>query len=129
MVERARLARQMERGVVIDHIPAGKALSVLQLLRPDPSSPVIVALNVDSTPTGKEDLILIEGPYLTSTAMDYLSFMAPNATLTLIEGGQVKLERRIRNPASLAAFLQCPNVSCSTNTKPESDRATFVVHE
>ncbi len=127
MMERARLVRQMDRGVVIDHIPAGKALSVLPLLRPDPSSLVIVALNVDSTPTGKEDLILIEGPYLTSTAVDYLSFIAPNATLALMEEGQVKLERHVRHPTSLAAFLRCPDASCSTNTKPESDWATFVV--
>ncbi len=129
MVERAHLIRQMKRGVVINHIPAGKALSILPLLRPDPSAPIIVALNINSAPKEKEDLILIEGSYLTSTAVDYLSFVAPNATLTLIEGGQVKLERRVRHAASLTTFLRSPNASYSTNTKPEPDRATFAVHE
>jgi aspartate carbamoyltransferase regulatory subunit len=129
VVEREHLVRKMERGVVIDHIPAGTALSVLQMLRPDPSSPVVVALNVDNAPAGKEDLIMIEGNYLASTAVDYLSFVAPNATLTRIEGGQVKDERRVHLPPPLAAFVRCPNPSCTTNVEREPERAKFAVRK
>ena len=127
MVERELLVRKMVSGVVVDHIPPGKALSVLKILRPDPSSAVIVALNVDSPTHGKKDLITIEGKYLTSKELDYLSLVAPKATITLIEDGKVKEERRVHHPNTIEALFQCPNPSCVTNAEHEPEQTTFKV--
>ena len=127
MVEKELLVRKMENGVVVDHIPPGKALSVLKILCPDPSSTVIVAQNIDSSTHGKKDLITIEGKYLTSKDVDYLSLVAPKATITLIENGKIKKEQTIHYPNTLETLFTCPNPSCVTNAEHEPKQTMFNV--
>ncbi len=50
MSDRQLLVRKIENGIVIDHIPAGKAFLVLKLLKLDPSARVLIALNVPRHP-------------------------------------------------------------------------------
>ena len=127
MVERELFIRKMKKGVVVDDIPSGKALSVLKVLCPDPSSTVIVALNMDSSTHGKKDMITIEGKYLTSKDVDYLSLVAPKATITLIEDRKIKEEQRVHPPNTIEALFQCPNPSCITNAEDEPEQTTFKV--
>ncbi len=46
--KRELLVSKIENGIVIDHIPAGKAFQVLRLLKVEPDARVIIAQNVDS---------------------------------------------------------------------------------
>ncbi|MEM2127741.1 MAG: aspartate carbamoyltransferase regulatory subunit, partial [Candidatus Bathyarchaeia archaeon] len=61
MSDRQLLVSKIENGIVIDHIPAGKAFLVLKLLRLDPSARVLLAINVDSRRLGVKDIIKVEG--------------------------------------------------------------------
>jgi len=127
MAERDLLVRKIERGVVVDHILHGEALSVLKILRPDPSAKVVVALNVESTKLGKKDIIKVEGKYVTSKEVDFISLVAPNATVNVIEDWEVKEKRRVKLPNTIEGVFKCPNLSCPTNAEFEPERTKFKV--
>jgi len=125
--DRQLLVRKIENGIVIDHIPAGKAFLVLKLLKLDPSARVLIALNVDSRHLGKKDLIKIEGTYLTSREIDLIGLVAPSATLNIIEDWKVKEKRLIRPPMKVEGIFRCPNPLCPSNSKYAPAKAIYKV--
>jgi aspartate carbamoyltransferase regulatory subunit len=127
MSDRQLLVRKIENGVVIDHIPAGKAFLVLHLLNLDPTAKALVAMNVDSKTLGIKDLIKIEGTYLTSKEIDLIGLVATSATLNIIENWDVKEKRRIHLPDYIEGLFNCPNPLCPTNEKYTPQRSKFKV--
>jgi len=121
------LVRKIESGIVIDHIPAGKAFLVLKLLRLDPEAKVLLAMNVDSRKLGRKDFIKIEGRYLTSKEIDLIALVAPSATVNIIEDWKVKEKRRIEPPGEVEGVFQCPNPLCPTNSPYKPPRTRFRV--
>mgnify|MGYP003681880991 CR=1 FL=1 len=127
MSERQLLVRKIENGIVIDHIPAGKAFLVLRLLKLDPTARVLIALNVDSGRLGAKDLIKIEGTYLTSKEIDLTALVAPSATVNVIQDWRVREKRRIELPDQVVGIFRCPNPLCPTNSKYTPKRTRFDV--
>lgn len=129
MSDRQLLVRKIENGIVIDHIPAGKAFLVLRLLKVDPKARALIAQNVDSKSLGTKDLIKIEGTYLTSKEIDLIALVAPNATLNVIEDWRVKEKRRVKLPEVIEGIFKCPNPLCPTNEEYTPPRTKFSVEE
>ena len=127
MSDRQLLVRKIENGVVIDHIPAGKAFLVLHLLNLDPAAKALIAMNVDSKTLGTKDLIKIEGTYLTSKEIDLIGLVAPSATLNVVESWDVKEKRRIHLPEYIEGIFKCPNPLCPTNEEYTPQRTKFKV--
>ncbi len=127
MSDRQLLVSKIENGVVIDHIPAGKAFLVLRLLKVDPKARALIAQNVESKSQGAKDLIKIEGSYLTSKEIDLIALVAPEATLNIIEDWKVKEKRRIRFPEQIEGIFVCPNPLCPTNAEYTPPRTLFDV--
>lgn len=127
MSDRQLLVSKIENGIVIDHIPAGKAFLVLKLLKLDPAARVLIALNVDSRRLVTKDLIKIEGSFLTSKEIDLIAFVAPSATLNIIEGWKVKEKRLITVPSQVEGFFKCPNPLCPTNSRYSPQRTRFKI--
>jgi len=98
MTENELLVSKIENGIVIDHIPAGKAFRVLKLLKLDPRARALIAQNVRSESKDTKDLIKIEGTYLTSTELDIIAFVAPSATLNIVQNCTVREKRSIELP-------------------------------
>ena len=73
MSDKQLLVSKIENGIVIDHIPSGKAFLVLKLLKVDPKARTLIAQNVESRSQGTKDLIKIEGSYLTSKEIDLIA--------------------------------------------------------
>lgn len=121
------LVSKIENGVVIDHIPAGRAFQVLRLLKLDPNARALIAQNVDSRSMGLKDLIKIEGTYLTSREIDVIAFIAPSATLNIIQDWVVKEKRRIEIPETVEGIFECPNPLCPTNREYAPERTKFDV--
>lgn len=121
------MVSKIENGIVIDHIPAGKAFLVLKLLRLDPSARVLIALNVDSRRLGVKDIVKVEGSYLTSREIELIALVAPNATLNIIEGWKIKEKRPIGVPEVVRGVFTCPNPLCPTNSKYSPPRPVFRV--
>ncbi len=127
MSEKQLLVSKIDNGIVIDHIPAGKAFLVMRLLKLDPKARVVIAQNVDSKSLGTKDLIKIEGTYLTSKEIDLIALVAPSATLNIIEDWRVKEKRRVQLPQVIEGIFKCPNPLCPTNDKYTPQRTRFDV--
>jgi len=125
--DRQLLVSKIENGVVIDHIPPGKAFLVLNLLKIDPKARALIAQNVDSGSLGKKDLIKVEGSYLTSKQIDLIALVAPSATLNVIESWAVKEKRPLQLPGLIEGIFKCPNPLCPTNERYTPPRTSFKV--
>lgn len=106
-------------GTVIDHIPAGSAVVILQLLKLFNSRyRTSLGLNFNSASLGYKDLIKIENRYLTEKETHDIAVFAPQATINIIKN--YRLIRKI--PANLPRIVQrilvCPNPRCITNQEP-----------
>ena len=129
MSERKLLVSKIENGIVIDHIPPGKAFQVLKLLKLPDDARALIAQNVDSQSMGSKDLIKIEGTYLTSKEIDIIALVAPDATLNIINDWQVREKTRITIPDVLEGAFNCPNTLCPTNAKYSPPNTEFNVEK
>ena len=127
MSNKQLLVSKIENGIVIDHIPAGRAFQVLRLLKLPADARALIAQNVVSGSMGSKDLIKIEGTYLTSSEIDVIAFVAPDATLNIISGWQVKEKRRVSIPETLEGTFNCPNTLCPTNARYGAPNTRFRV--
>jgi len=127
--KRELLVSKIENGIVIDHIPVGKAFQVLRLLKVEPDATAFIAQNVDSKTMGRKDLIKVEGTYLTSRQIDLIAFLAPEATLNIIQDWGVKEKRRIQLPKQVEGIFRCPNPLCPTNAQYTPSKTIFKVEK
>jgi len=127
--DRQLLVSKIENGIVIDHIPAGRAFQVLRLLKLPADARALIAQNVVSGSMGSKDLIKIEGTYLTSSEIDVIAFVAPDATLNIISDWQVKEKRSISIQETLEGTFNCPNTLCPTNAKYGAPNTRFHVEK
>jgi aspartate carbamoyltransferase regulatory subunit len=115
-------------GTVIDHIPAGIAIIILQLLKLFPGKHrVSLGLNFNSTSIGFKDLIKIENRHLTEKEAQDIAVFAPKATINTIKNYKLINKISARLPERVERILVCPNVRCITNC--ECVDTLFLVEE
>ena len=88
----------IQNGIIIDHVPAGTALKVLEYLKIDPSKTrLALIMNADSHLYGTKDIIKIEDEE--NVDLDVLGLVARQATVGIVRGGKIvrKLKPRCRN--------------------------------
>jgi aspartate carbamoyltransferase regulatory subunit len=129
MSNKELLVSKIENGIVIDHIPAGRAFQVLGVLKIDPDARALIALNVGSKSMGRKDFIKVEGSYLTSREIDVVAFVAPNATLNIIQDWGIKDKRKIKLPKQIDGIFTCPNPLCPTNAEYTPPKTGFKLEE
>lgn len=106
----------IKNGIVIDHIPAGKAMQLYHMLGLDAiECPVAMLKNVSSEKLGKKDIIKIDSSI--EFDMDIISFVCPNATVCIIRDGVVAEKKQIALPQTLTDILVCKNPRCITTTE------------
>lgn len=105
---------KIKEGVVIDHIPAGKGISLLTLLGcSSHSKNVALLLNANSGEFGKKDILKISGRELSQEELSIVSLLAPCATVNIISHGEVVKKFRPELPDVLRVG-SCPNPKCIT---------------
>ena len=78
----------IRNGIVIDHITAGKAMQVYNMLNLDKlDRQVAIIRNAASTRTGTKDIIKIASDK--DLDLGVLSFVRPTATINVIRDGRV----------------------------------------
>lgn len=118
----------IEKGSVIDHIPAGKGIEILNLLRLSThQEPISVGLNFRSKRLGRKDLIKIENHILTEDETSRIAIFAPDATITFIEDFEIAEKKKAKLPETITGVFRCLNPTCIT--QKEKCRAMFHVHE
>ncbi len=105
-------------GIVIDHITAGLAFRLYNLLELDSlNCPVAIIKNVNSGKIGKKDIIKIDSK--TPINLDVVGFVDPNATINVIQDGELVEKRTIDMPETLTNVIKCKNPRCITSVEQE----------
>ena len=113
----------IEKGTVIDHIPAGKGLIILRQFKLlHYGSAVTVGFNLPSKTQGSKDIIKITGVWLDDNAANRLALFAPEAVVNTIEHFKVINKRRLTLPEEIAEVFRCPNANCASHGEPVKSR-------
>lgn len=108
----------ISNGIVIDHITAGRAFSLYNLLGLDTiDCPVAIIKNVNSKKMGKKDIIKIDSDFPIN--FDVVGFVDPNATINVIKNGVLVEKRSIDMPQKLVNVIECKNPRCITSVEQE----------
>ena len=113
----------IEKGTVIDHIPAGKGLIILRQFKLlHYGIAVTVGFNLPSKTQGSKDIIKITGVWLDDNAANRLALFAPEAVVNTIDHFKVINKRRLTLPDEIAEVFRCPNTNCASHGEPVKSR-------
>lgn len=114
-------------GTVIDHIPAGKALDIINVLgiAGKEGLRIAILMNVESKKLGKKDIIKVEGRRLSPEDVSAIALIAPTATINIIEDFAVIEKYKVAVPNVVIDVLACPNPTCISNKKSEVLKTRF----
>ena len=113
----------IEKGTVIDHIPAGKGLIILRQFKLlHYGSAVTVGFNLPSKTQGSKDIIKITGVWLDDNAANRLALFAPESVVNTIDHFKVINKRRLTLPDEIAEVFRCPNTNCASHGEPVKSR-------
>lgn len=108
----------IEKGIVIDHIKAGRGMFIYNYLKLDElESCVAIIKNVKSEKQGKKDLIKIDG--IIDINLEALGFMDPNATVNIVENGEIIKKTKLKLPSIVIDVVKCKNPRCITSVENE----------
>jgi len=112
---------KINNGTVIDHIRAGHALEVLQILgiTGKEGSIVTLAMNISSSRIGRKDIVKLEDRFLENPEVARIALVAPEATINIIRDAKVVEKTRVQLPNTLTDIIDCPNPRCITNKERE----------
>ena len=108
----------INNGYVIDHISAGKAMQIYDML--DFASlecPVAMIMNVHSSKMGKKDIIKIDGEV--DINLEIIGYISPDSTVNVIKNGEIAGKSHIAPPEKLVDIIKCKNPRCITTTEQD----------
>lgn len=108
----------IKNGFVIDHIGAGKGMTLYTLLGLDKlDCSVAIIKNVQSRKLGKKDIIKVDSDI--DLDLDVIGYVDPDVTVNKIADGKLVEKRSISVPEFLTDVLKCKNPRCITSTEQE----------
>ncbi len=106
----------ISNGTVLDHLPVGAALKIVEILKLDKAKDAVtVAINTESARRGRKDLVFIEGKALTKKEIDRIGLIADHGTMNIIKNKEVKRKEKISLPKQATGLIKCINPKCITN--------------
>lgn len=111
----------IENGYVIDHITAGNAMKIYELLKLNEiDCQVALITNAKSKKTKIKDLIKIGK--LIDLDFDKLAFIDPNVTVNIVKNNNIIEKRKLELPKKLINVTKCKNPRCITSTERNLDQ-------
>lgn len=108
----------IKNGIVIDHIPAGRSMTLYRLLGLDNlDCSVAIIKNVTSKKMGKKDIIKIDSQL--DVNLDILGFIDPDITVNIIRDGIRVEKKQMALPEEITGVLACKNPRCITSVEQE----------
>ena len=105
-------------GIVIDHITAGRAMLLYELLDlQNEEGSVAIIKNVQSGKMGKKDIIKIETE--SELNLDIIGYVDPGATVNVIKDGKLIEKKTLDLPETLTDVIFCKNPRCITSVEQE----------
>ena len=106
---------KIEEGFVLDHIEAGKSLSLYHHLQLDKlDCPVAIIKNARSNKKGKKDILNVECD-INTLNLDVLAFIDHNITVNVIKDGKIVDKRELTLPKEIRNIIKCKNPRCITS--------------
>jgi aspartate carbamoyltransferase regulatory subunit len=120
MNQRSVTIAKINAGIVIDHIPAGEAFLIsqllgLNLLARDTGDIIAIGVNFDSNSLGRKDIIKVENLSLSRDMLNVVALIAPQATISRIKDGRVTEKHKVETPDEVGDIVVCPDGFCITN--------------
>ena len=111
----------IENGYVIDHITAGNAMKIYELLKLNElECQVALITNAKSKKTKIKDLIKIGK--LIDIDFDKLAFIDPNVTVNIVKDNKIIEKRKLELPEKLVNVTKCKNPRCITSVERDLDQ-------
>ena len=102
-------------GFVLDHIKAGKSMTIYKDLGLDKLDCVVAIIkNARSSKMGRKDIIKVECP-VDMLDLDILGFIDHNITVNIIKYGVISDKMELRLPSQVTGVIKCKNPRCITS--------------
>ena len=109
----------IRQGTVIDHIPAGQGIKILDRLQLlDSRVSITVGFNLPSQHQGHKDIIKVTDRKFSEQEANQLALFAPSATINVIDNYEVVDKFKMALPETLSGAFACPNSNCITHNEP-----------
>ncbi|MCD6375851.1 MAG: aspartate carbamoyltransferase regulatory subunit [Caldisericaceae bacterium] len=130
--EKMLMIPKIKLGIVIDHIPAGDGVKILEIIsryEEMKDIPVTLGINYDSQKMGRKDLIKLQLEYLSPEIIQHISIVVPGVTIKAIKDYKVYSKVVVQAPKVIKNLLRCKNPNCITNLENESETLFEAVDE
>lgn len=118
----------LNEGFVLDHIQAGKAMSIYKYLGLDKlDCQVAIIKNARSNKMGRKDIIKIEGS-LDLVDLNILGFIDHTITVNIIQNSKIVDKKNLTLPHTVKNILKCKNPRCITSIEQELEQV-FVLSD
>lgn len=113
---------QLSEGVVLDHIKAGKSMTIYHDLELDKlDCCVAIIKNARSNKMGRKDIIKVECP-IDTLDLDILGFIDHNITVNIIKDGEIVEKKKLSLPKEVHNVIKCKNPRCITSIEQELEQ-------
>ncbi len=120
---------ELQEGVVLDHIQAGKAMDIYRYLKLDEKDwQVAIIKNARSNKLGRKDIIKIECP-VEQVDLDVIGYIDHNITVDVIKDGSIVDKRKLQLPKKLINVIHCKNPRCISSIEQELEQVFFLADE
>lgn len=119
----------IREGYVLDHIKAGKAMTIYRDLHLDQKDcAVAMIMNAQSKLMGKKDIIKVECP-IEELDLDIVGFIDHNITVNIIKNEQIVEKRELKPPKQIVNVIRCKNPRCITSIEQGLDQVFILSDE
>ena len=110
----------IKNGYVIDHIKAGKAMKIYQILNLNNlDCQVAIITNAKSKKTGTKDIIKIDRNI--DIDFDALGFLDHNITVNIVKDNEIIEKKKLNLPETVVNVAKCNNPRCITSIEKYLD--------
>ena len=119
----------LREGYVLDHIKAGKAMTIYHVLKQDKlDCTVAIIKNARSNKMGVKDIIKVECP-IEKLDLDILGFIDHNITVNIIKDEKIVDKKELKLPKKITNVIKCKNPRCITSIEQGLDHVFFLADE
>jgi aspartate carbamoyltransferase regulatory subunit len=123
---------KIKLGIVIDHIPAGDGVKILEIIsryEETKEVPITLGINYDSQKMGRKDLIKLQMEFLSPEIIQHISIVVPGVTIKAIKDYKVYSKVVVQAPKVIKNLLLCKNPNCITNLQSGVETSFVAVDE
>lgn len=111
----------IKNGIVIDHIEAGKAMEIYEILNLNRlDCQVAIITNARSNKTGKKDIIKIDRNI--DINLETLGFIDPHITVNIVKDDKISEKFHLALPEKAVNVAKCQNPRCITSIEKNLDQ-------